>query len=75
MKAGNGSFDYPRTRGTSGVALPDEGSLVNPPNNGSGLTLGGGLGGLLGGVGQLGGDVERAAGLRAPSRSPATRSP
>ena len=55
VKAGNGSFDYPRTRGTSGVALPDEGSLVNPPNNGSGVTLGGGLGGLLGGVGQLGG--------------------
>jgi acyl-homoserine lactone acylase PvdQ len=55
VKAGNGSFDYPSTRGTSGVALPDEGSLVNPPNNGSGVALGGGLGGLLGGVGQLGG--------------------
>jgi acyl-homoserine lactone acylase PvdQ len=52
VKAGNGSFDYPRTRGTSGVALPDEGSLVNPPNNGGNLL--GGLGGLLGGVGGLG---------------------
>jgi acyl-homoserine lactone acylase PvdQ len=35
VKSGNGSFDYPRTRGTSGVALPDEGSLVDPPNSSS----------------------------------------
>jgi acyl-homoserine lactone acylase PvdQ len=35
VKAGNGSFDYPRERGSSGVALPDEGSLVDPPNNSS----------------------------------------
>ncbi len=54
VKAGNGSFDYPPERGTSGVALPDEGSLVNPPNNGGSLLGGAGLGGLLGGVGGLG---------------------
>ena len=33
VKSGNGSFDYPRERGSAGVALPDEGSLVDPPNN------------------------------------------
>ncbi len=53
VKSGNGNFDYPRTRGTAGVALPDEGSLVDPPNNGASL-LAGGLGGLLGGFGNLG---------------------
>ena len=35
VKAGSGSFDYPTQRGSAGVALPDEGSLVNPPNNSS----------------------------------------
>ncbi len=35
VKSGNGSFDYPRERGSSGVALPDEGSLVDPPNSAS----------------------------------------
>ena len=53
VKSGNGNFDYPRTRGTTGIALPDEGSLVDPPNNGSSL-LAGGIGGLLGGFGNLG---------------------
>ena len=60
VKAGNGSFDYPRTRGTAGVALPDAGSLVNPPNNGGSLLDGLGLGGLLGGV---------ASSARCPTRS------
>ncbi len=52
MKSGNGSFEYPAQRGSSGVALPDEGSLVNPPNSGASLALGGVLGGLdlLGGM-------------------------
>ena len=36
VQSGNGSFDYPSQRGTSGVALPDEGSVVDPPNSGSG---------------------------------------
>jgi acyl-homoserine lactone acylase PvdQ len=35
VKSGNGSFDYPRERGSSGIALPDEGSLVDPPNSSS----------------------------------------
>jgi acyl-homoserine lactone acylase PvdQ len=30
-----GSFDYPKQRGSSGVAMPDPGSLVDPPNSGS----------------------------------------
>jgi acyl-homoserine lactone acylase PvdQ len=52
VKSGNGSFEYPTQRGSSGVALPDEGSLVNPPNSGANLALGGVLGGLdlLGGM-------------------------
>ena len=33
VKSGQGSFPYPTSRGSSGVALPDEGSLVNPPNS------------------------------------------
>ena len=37
VKSGNGSFEYPAQRGSSGVALPDEGSLVNPPNSGASL--------------------------------------
>ncbi len=48
-------FDYPTQRGTSGVALPDEGTVVDPPNNGSGLLGTGTLGGLLGGFTGLGG--------------------
>ena len=55
VKSGNGSFDYPRERGSSGVALPDPGSLVNPPNSTSGAPGSGTLGGLLGGLGGLGG--------------------
>ena len=47
----NGSFDYPRQRGSSGVAMPDAGSLVDPPNNGAGLLDP--LGGLLGGLGSI----------------------
>jgi hypothetical protein len=39
VKSGNGSFEYPRERGSSGIALPDEGSLVNPPNSGANLAL------------------------------------
>ena len=42
VKSGNGSFDYPRSRGSSGVALPDEGSLVDPPNNTSSPLVPGG---------------------------------
>jgi acyl-homoserine lactone acylase PvdQ len=49
-----GSFDYPKQRGSAGVALPDEGSLVNPPNS-SGPANADGLAGLLGGFGGLGG--------------------
>jgi acyl-homoserine lactone acylase PvdQ len=33
VKAGSGSFDYPRERGSTGIAMPDPGSLVNPPNS------------------------------------------
>jgi acyl-homoserine lactone acylase PvdQ len=55
VQSGNGSFDYPAERGSSGVALPDEGTVVDPPNNGSGLLGSGTLGGLLGGLGGLGG--------------------
>jgi acyl-homoserine lactone acylase PvdQ len=51
VASSNGSFDYPRQRGTSGVAMPDAGSLVNPPNSGASLassssSLGSALGGL-----------------------------
>ena len=52
VQAGNGSFEYPRQRGSSGVALPDPGSLVNPPNSGASM-VGAGVGSLLGGFSQL----------------------
>jgi acyl-homoserine lactone acylase PvdQ len=52
IQAGNGSFEYPRERGTSGVAMPDPGSLVNPPNSGANL-FGSGVGSLLGGLSGL----------------------
>jgi acyl-homoserine lactone acylase PvdQ len=51
VASSNGSFEYPTQRGSSGVAMPDEGSLVNPPNSGAGLATG--LGGLLDGFGSL----------------------
>jgi acyl-homoserine lactone acylase PvdQ len=54
VKSGNGSFDYPAERGTAGVALPDEGSLVNPPNNTS-TPLIPGAEPLFDGLRQLGG--------------------
>ena len=53
VQAGNGSFEYPRERGTSGVAMPDPGSLVNPPNSGAAL-LGASGGALLGGLSKIG---------------------
>jgi len=51
----SGSFTYPRERGTSGVAMPDPGSLVDPPNSGSSLIGTGASTGLLGGLTGLGG--------------------
>jgi acyl-homoserine lactone acylase PvdQ len=48
-----GSFDYPKQRGSSGVALPDQGSLVDPPNSGASLLSSGSAGGLLGGLSSL----------------------
>src|SRR6185503_18866191 len=53
VKSGNGTFDYPTQRGSAGVALPDEGSLVDPPNNSSTPLLPGAEP-LLGGLGQMG---------------------
>jgi acyl-homoserine lactone acylase PvdQ len=53
VASSNGSFDYPRERGSSGVAMPDAGSLVDPPNNGGSLLDGTPLGGLLGGLGSM----------------------
>ena len=53
VKSGNGDFDYPRERGSAGVALPDEGSLVNPPNSQSTPLLPGAEP-LFDGLGQLG---------------------
>jgi acyl-homoserine lactone acylase PvdQ len=53
VASSNGSFSYPRERGSTGVALPDDGSLVDPPGNGSGLLGSGTLGGLLGGLGSM----------------------
>jgi acyl-homoserine lactone acylase PvdQ len=53
VASSNGSFDYPRQRGSSGVAMPDAGSLVDPPNNGGSLLDGTPLGGLLGGLGSM----------------------
>jgi acyl-homoserine lactone acylase PvdQ len=52
VKSGNGSFDYPSQRGTAGVALPDEGSLVDPPNNSSPSPQAGAAA-LLGPLGQI----------------------
>jgi acyl-homoserine lactone acylase PvdQ len=49
----NGSFDYPRQRGSSGIAMPDPGSIVDPPNSGSALIGSGTAGGLLGGLGSM----------------------
>jgi acyl-homoserine lactone acylase PvdQ len=53
VASSNGSFDYPRSRGSSGVALPDPGSLVNPPNSGSSMVSSPGVGGLLSGLGSM----------------------
>jgi acyl-homoserine lactone acylase PvdQ len=54
VASSNGSFDYPTQRGSSGVALPDGGSLVNPPNSGASLSASAsGLGGLLDGFRSL----------------------
>ncbi|MGH2978571.1 MAG: penicillin acylase family protein, partial [Solirubrobacterales bacterium] len=52
VQGGQGSFEYPRQRGSSGIALPDEGSLVDPPNSGASL-IGSGAGSLLGGFSQM----------------------
>jgi acyl-homoserine lactone acylase PvdQ len=52
VASSSGSFDYPRQRGSAGVAMPDAGSLVDPPNSGA-TALSGGLGGILGGLGSL----------------------
>jgi acyl-homoserine lactone acylase PvdQ len=49
VQSSYGSFQYPRQRGTSGVALPDSGSLVDPPNSGSTLLTSAPTG-LLGGL-------------------------
>ncbi|HZO59483.1 MAG TPA: penicillin acylase family protein [Solirubrobacterales bacterium] len=54
VKSGNGSFPYPTERGSAGVALPDEGSLVDPPNNSS-TPLVPGAEPLFEGLRQLGG--------------------
>ena len=56
VQSGYGNFPYPRSRGTSGVAMPDRGSLVNPPNSGASLVNSAALSnGLLGGLASLGG--------------------
>jgi acyl-homoserine lactone acylase PvdQ len=52
VASSNGSFDYPRQRGSSGVAMPDAGSIVNPPNSGASLASSS-LSGVLGGLGSL----------------------
>ena len=56
-----------------GVALPDPGSLVDPPNSGSSLLGAGALGGLLGGLGSIGGACPTRCSSRRRSRSPAAR--
>jgi acyl-homoserine lactone acylase PvdQ len=56
VASSNGSFDYPRQRGSSGVAMPDPGSLVDPPNNSANAPASAsasGFSGLLGGLGSL----------------------
>jgi acyl-homoserine lactone acylase PvdQ len=52
VQPGQGSFPYPTQRGSSGIALPDPGSLVDPPNSGASL-IGTGAGSLLGGLSGL----------------------
>jgi acyl-homoserine lactone acylase PvdQ len=55
VQSGFGNFPYP-TRGTTGIAMPDRGSLVDPPNSGASLINSSALSnGLLGGLASLGG--------------------
>ena len=62
VKSGNGSFDYPRQRGILGRRAAGRGLARGSAQQRREL-LGAAAGGLLGGLGQLGGDVQRAARL------------
>jgi acyl-homoserine lactone acylase PvdQ len=54
VASSNGSFDYPRQRGSAGVALPDPGSLVDPPNSGaSAISAPASAAGVLSGLGSM----------------------
>ncbi len=55
VQSGYGTFTYPQSRGSAGVAMPDRGSLVNPPNFGASVARTAAGNPLLGGLGSLGG--------------------
>jgi acyl-homoserine lactone acylase PvdQ len=55
VQAGYGNFTYPRSRGSAGVAMPDRGSLVNPPNSGASVARSASANPLLAGLSSLGG--------------------